>query len=130
MLRYSLQTIIQEDGIEATLIRQTETTDTTGAVTAVSEQEYTIYMSINDILRDDRQIHDMGLAVPGSAKIFLFHEYPDSITGNGVVSVQVGDMIKDDEDQYWRVETISGEREMEGSEIFKSEIIKKVEMDQ
>ena len=94
--RTDIQNIITDQGIEATLIRQTETTDSVGAVTAVSEAEYTIYMSIQDILREDRQIHDMGIAFPGSAKVFLFHEYLDSITGNGDVSVQVGDMIKDD----------------------------------
>ena len=87
-------------------------------------------MSIQDIIREDRQLRDMGLAFPGAAKIFLFHEYPDSITGNGIVSVQVGDMIKDDEEKYWRVETIQGEREMEGSEIFKSAIIKRIDLDQ
>ena len=128
--RADIQSIITDQGIEATLIRQTETTDTTGAVTAVSEEEYAIYMAIQDILREDRQIHDMGLAFPGAAKVFLFQEYPDSITGNGVVSVQVGDMIKDDEEVYWRVETIKGEREMEGGEVFKSAIIKKVDLDQ
>jgi len=128
--RTDIQAIITEEGIEATLIRQTETKDTTGAVTAVSEASYAIYMSIQDILREDRQLRDMGSAFTGEARIFLFHEYPDSITGNGVVSAQVGDVIKDDDEEYWRIETINGEREMDGSEIFKSAIIKKLELDQ
>jgi len=128
--RADIQAIITDQGISATLIRQTETTDIVGGVTAVSEQEYTIYMSIQDILREDRQIHDMGLAFPGEAKVFLFHEYPDSITGNGDVVVQVGDMIKDDEDKYWRVEKINAERDMNGGEIFKSAIIKRIDLDQ
>jgi len=128
--RTDVQTIITAEGISATLIRQTETTDTTGAVTGVTDASYTIYMSIQDIIREDRQLRDMGSAFPGQAKIFLFYEYPDSITGNGVVSAQAGDMIKDDEDKYWRIETIQAEHEMDGSEIFKSALIKRVDLEQ
>jgi len=39
-------------------------------------------------------------------------------------------MIKDDEDKYWRIETIQAEHEMDGSEIFKSALIKRVDLEQ
>ena len=129
-VRTDVQSIIQEQGIIATLIRQTGSIDEMGGVTAVSEEEYTIYMAAQDILRSDRQIRDMGVAIPGTERVFMFHSYPDSITGNGVLVPQVGDLIKDDEDINWRVEEITAEHEMDGSEIFKSVIIKKVDLNQ
>ena len=128
--RDDIEAIITNEGIEATLIRQTETTDGVGGVTAVSEEEYTIYMAIQDTIREDRKISDMGLAVPGIAKVFMFYEYPDSITGNGDVTAQTGDMIKDDDDKYWRIEQVNGEREMEGGEVFKSATIRRIGLDQ
>jgi hypothetical protein len=127
-IKSDIQDIIQDEGITATLIRQTETTKGMGDVSAVSEQEYTIYIAAQDIIRSDRQIHEMGLTLPGTERVFMFHEYPDSITGNGTLIPQTGDLIKDDEDVYWRIEEITAEREMEGSEIFKSALIKKVDL--
>jgi len=46
--------------------RQTDTTDGMGKVTAVSDSSFVIYAYITDITKKDRQIHDMGLAVPGN----------------------------------------------------------------
>jgi hypothetical protein len=129
-IRSDLQAIIQDEGVEATLIRQTTTTDNQGGVTAVSEEEYEIYMVSQGILRSDRQIHNMGLALPGTERVFLFHSYPNSITGNGTLIPRVGDLIKDDEEIYWRIEEITAEHEMNGSEIFKSVLIKKVDLTQ
>jgi len=128
--REDVQSIITEHGISATLIRQAETTASMGDVTNVSETEYDIYVMIQDITKKDRQIHEMGLAVPGNSKAFFFHEYPDSITSNGDVTVQAGDMIKDSDDKYWRVEQIVAERKAQGYEIFRTAIIKKIDLNQ
>jgi sulfur relay (sulfurtransferase) DsrC/TusE family protein len=129
-IKSDIQSIIQTEGISATLIRQTETIKPMGDTSAVSEEEYSIYIATQDILRSDRQMRDMGLALPGTERVFMFHEYPNSITGNGTLIPQTGDLIKDDEDIYWRIEEITAEREMEGSEIFKSALIKKVDLTQ
>jgi len=128
--REDIQKIIIEHGIEADLIRQTETTETMGDVTAVSETTYHIFLIIQDIVKKDRQIHEMGLAIPGNSKAFFFYEYPATITGETSLIVQVGDMIKDKDDYYWRIEQILGERKMEGSEIFRSAVIKKIDLNQ
>ncbi|MEK0335810.1 MAG: hypothetical protein QQN41_00035 [Nitrosopumilus sp.] len=129
-MRADIQSIITDQGISATLIRQTETTATMGDVTDVSEAEYAIYVLIQDITKKDRQIHEMGLAVPGNSKAFFFHEYLDAMTGNGDVTVKAGDMLKDGDDKYWRIEQIVAERKSQGKEIFRTAIIKKIDLDQ
>lgn len=128
--RDDVQDIITSNGYQATLIRQTETTDSMGGVTAVSEAEYAIWTLIQDITRKDRQIHSMGLAVPGNSKCFLFHEYPDSITGNGDIKVEAGDIIVYRDSKRWRVEQIIAQRNADNNEIFRVGIIKKIDLDE
>ena len=129
--REDIQKIIIEQGIPATLIRQTESVATMGDVTDVSEEEYNIFVSIQDITKKDRQIHEMGLAVPGNSKAFFFHEYPSTITGTGTtLKVQTGDIIKDRDDKRWRIEQIIAERKMESLEVFRCAVIRKIDLDQ
>jgi len=129
IMRTDVEDIIQTQGIAATLIRQTEITATMGDVTNVTEEEYDIYVLIQDITKKDRQIHEMGLAVPGNSKAFFFWKYLDAMTGNGDVVVQVGDMIEDTDSKQWRVEQITGERKAYANEIFKVAVIKKIDLD-
>lgn len=126
--RTDFQDIITEHGTSATLIRQSETTGSMGDVSAVTDTNYNIVLSIQDITKKDRQIHEMGLAVPGNSKAFFYHEYPNSITGNGTVSVQVGDIILDEDSKRWRVEQIIGERHMLSYEIFRLGVIKNINL--
>ena len=128
--RTDVQNIIIEHGISATLIRQDETTESMGDVTDVSETEYNIFVNIQDIVKKDRQIHEMGLAIPGNSKAFFFHEYPATITGSTTLKVQTGDIIQDTDGKQWRVEQILGERKMEACEIFRAAVIKKIDLDQ
>jgi len=128
--RSDVQTIIKNEGITATLIRQTEIRGNMGETNVITEENYSIYLVMNDILRNDRQIHNMGLSIPGESKAILFHEYPDSITGNGIISVEVGDIIQDDEVKKWRVEQILRELNMNGGEIFRTAILKRIDLDQ
>lgn len=128
IMRDDIQGIIIDHGSDITLIRQTETKDSVGGVTAVSEEEYTIWTLIQDITRKDRQIHEMGLAIPGNSKAFFFHEYPDDITGNGIISVEVGNIIKDTNNNKWRVEEIISQKQADNNEIFRTGIIKNIEL--
>ena len=128
-MRIDVQGIIQTHGVSAILKRQTETTDTMGGVTTVSTENYNIYVLVQDITKNDRLIHEMGLAIEGNSKAFFFHQYSDSITGNGDMSVQVGDIIEDAEDQHWRVEQIIAERKSQANEIFRTAIIKRIDLD-
>lgn len=128
-MRTDVQSIILENGIPATLTRQTETINTMGDVTAISEASYTIFILIQDITKKDRKIHEMGLAISGNSKAFCFHEYPATITGSTAVKVQTGDIIYDTE-FYWRVEQVIAEKKAEAKEIFRTIIIKKIDLSQ
>ena len=129
--RTDIQTIIRDQGITAVLIRQTETTDTMGGVSDVSEKQYNIYALIQDITHKDRQIHEMGLAIPGNAKGFFYHEYSEDITKAGEsVVVKAGDIIQDSDYKQWRVEQIVAERKFEGQEVFRTAVLKKIDLNQ
>ena len=128
--RIDVQNIILEHGQTGTLIRPSETIDSVGGVTAVSETNYIIITMIQDITKKDRKMHEMGLAVPGNMKAFFYHEYPNSITGNGTVSVQVGDIYKETSGKKWRVETILGERYMDENEIFRVGVLKNINLEE
>lgn len=127
-VRDDFQEIVIEHGVNAYLKRPNETTDSMGGVSAVTEEEYKIFTSIQDITNKDRQIISMGLANPGSAKAFFFHEYPDSVTENGQMIVQTGDIIVHDEKE-WRVEQLLGKKRFQGEIIFISAIIKRIDLD-
>jgi len=129
IMRADVQDIIIDHGSELTLIRQTETVASMGDTTEVSEEEWNIWTLIQDITKKDRKIHEMGLAVPGNSKAFFFHEYPDSITNNGTVSVQAGDIIKDSDDRRWRVEIILAQRQGDNDEVFRT-VSKKLTIEQ
>lgn len=128
--RDDVEAIITENGYVCTLTRQTETTDSMGSVTSISEETYSIWALIQDITRKDRQIHEMGLAVPGNSKAFCFWEYPDSITGNGSIQVEVGDIIEYKDSKVWRVEQIISQHQADNNEIFRTAIIKKIDLDE
>lgn len=129
-LRTDFQSIIVDNGQTGTLIRQAETTDSVGGVVGIIETEYTIITILEDITKKDRQIHEMGLAVTGNIKAYFYHEYPNSITGNGIVSVQVGDIYKESSGKVWRVEAILGEKYMDEKEIFRTAILKNIGLDE
>jgi hypothetical protein len=129
-MRNDLQDIILEHGLSATLIRQTETTNSMGDVSAVSEENYLITFMMQDISKKDRNIHEMGLAIPGNSKGFFYHLYPNAITGNGDLIVQVGDIIQLSDGRQWRIEEIISEHNAQANEIFRTGIIKKIDLDQ
>jgi len=128
--RDDIQDIITSNGYAATMIRQTRTTDGLGGVTAVTDAEYAIWVLIQDITRKDREISDMGLAVPGNSKAYFYHEYLDVMTENGDIKIEVGDIIKYQDSKYWRVEQILAQRSADNAEIFRVGIIKKIDLDE
>lgn len=127
--REDIQEIIMQNGIQAVVNRQTANTESMGDTGSVTEARYNIYLMIQDITRKDRQIHEMGLAVTGNVKAFVFHEYPDSITGNGVFDLWTGDIITDEYDKEWRVEQIISEHKMDAGEVFRTAVLKRIDLD-
>lgn len=127
-VRDDFQEIVLEHGINATLKRQTETTDSNGGVTEISEEYYNLFVMVQDITNKDRQLHDMGVIQTGSSKVFFFHEYPDSVTDNGDLTVQTGDILTIDDTEYI-IDQLLSKRTFQGEVIFIPTIIKKVDLD-
>jgi hypothetical protein len=129
-VRTDIQGMISEHGQSGVLSRQTETTDSMGHVTATTEETYNIVTLINDITKKDRTIHEMGLAIKGNVKAFFYEEYPDSITGNGVISVQAGDEFTGTDGKKWKIEQILGERYFGSREIFRVGVLRSINLEQ
>jgi len=129
-MRTDIQNIIKTHGMQAELVRPTENTGSMGDTKDVGVAGYTIFFIMQAITKKDRQIHEMGLAIPGNVKGFFYHEYPDSITGNGTLTIRAGDKIKDKDNKWWRIEQIVGGRKAKSKEIFRTAVLKKIDLDQ
>ncbi len=129
-MRIDIQSIIKTHGMQGHLVRPTEDTASMGDTKAVGVAGYTIFFIMQDVSKKDRKIHEMGLAIPGNVKAFFYHEYPDSITGNGTLIVRAGDKILDKNNKMWRIEQIVGGRKAKSKEIFRTAVLKKIDLDQ
>ena len=128
--RNDFQAIVLDNGTTATLKRETTTEGPMGETKSHSTDNYSIVYMKQDINHKDRQIHEMGLAVPGNSKAFFYHQYLAAMTGNGDMVVHVGDIIEDATGNQYRIEQIIGDRYMTGEEIFKVGIIRRINLDE
>lgn len=129
-MRLDFQGIIKTHGMQGQLIDQTENISSMGGTKAIGEKGYTIFFIMQGITKKDRQIHEMGLAIKGNVKGFFYNEYPATITGNGTLIVQAGDMILDKNNNWWRIEQIVGGRKAKSKEIFRTAVLKKIGLTQ
>ena len=129
-MRTDIQNIIKTHGQQAELVRPVPSTDTMGQTKSVGETGYTIFFIMQDITKKDRQIHEMGLAIPGNVKGFFYNEYPESITGNGTLTIKPGDKIKDRNGFLWRIEQLIAGRKSQTKEIFRVAVLKKIDLNQ
>ena len=129
-MRTDIQNIIKTHGQQAELVRPVPSTDTMGQTTSVGVTGYTIFFIMQDITKKDRKIHEMGLAIPGNVKGFFYNEYPAIITGNGTLTVKAGDKIKDRNGFWWRIEQLVGARKSLTKEIFRTAVLKKIDLTQ
>ena len=116
-----------EIGAGFSVTRQTTTEDTTGKTTAVSDSSFNIYAYIVDITKKDRQVHEMGLAVPGNRILYLKPVY--TITSAGVDTeyvVKEGDIFTDRNDYSWKVITIIHEPYISGTQIYKKVVVQNI----
>lgn len=122
-----INNILLEIGDVFFVLRPDETTDSYGKVTGITNTEYRIYARIDDINKKDREIHDMGLAVKGNRKMYVKQYYP--IVSGGVTTnyeVKEGDILKDRNDNQWRVIAIAAERYVESKMIFKVIVVQNI----
>ena len=121
--------ILLENGDVFFIVRETDTKDSMGTISDISSEELRIYAIIQDISKKDRKIHEMGLAVEGNRKMFVKHKY--TLTSGGVETdhvVKEGDVLKDRNDNYWRITNIVSEPYLESSQIFKTCIVQSIEL--
>ncbi len=112
--------IIDEVGGTFNVIRQTDTDDSMGTISDVSESSFEIVGYIMDIDKKNRQVHDMGLAVPGNRIIYLKTTYNDSDV------VKEGDILVDRNDLKWRIVKIIHEPYLNLTQIYKKAVIKSI----
>ena len=129
-MRLDIQKIIKTHGMQANLIRESENIGSMGDTKYAGQKGYTIFFIMQDITKKDRQIHEMGLAIPGNVKGFFYDEYPRDITGHKDLIVQAGDMIRDKNNFWWRIEQIVGGRKAKSKEIFRTAVLKKIGLTQ
>jgi len=99
------------------LIKVTDTLDTMGAKTAVSESSTSIQGIMQKITEKDRDIREMGLAVSGNVKFFV----------SGSVDLNEGDIIEEPTtNKRWRVEAIIGHKQVGSNAIFISSVLKNI----
>jgi len=127
--RADFQNILNEHGIIGTLTRTVDAHDTMGGMTSQTTSSYNIIFMMQNITMKDREIIEMGLAVSGNTKAYFYYSYPDSITGNGTLAIQVGDVIATADTKKWKVEQILNLRVVQGYEAFRTGILKRIDLD-
>lgn len=122
-----LKNIILEQGDVFNIIQQSDVVDGQGKVIDVSETEVFIFGYMTDITKRDRQIADLGLAVSGNRILYVFPEY--SITSGDEVEiyeVKEGDILKDRNNEKWRVIQIVHEPYINDTKIYKKAIVRNI----
>ncbi len=123
--------IIDANGESATLKRKTTITGTMGEVVSETNQDYTINWYRQDITNKDRNIHEMGLAIPGNIKVFFYPWYTEDITGvAGTMTPQTGDIIEDDAGKQWRMEQIVSQPLADNQIIYILAICKSINLEE
>ena len=120
-------TIILDHGDVFHIVKQTTTEDGMGTISAVSETDYRIYGMLFDISKRDREVHEMGLAVPGNRILYIKPVY--TITSGGVDStheVVEGDILKDRNNEKWRVVKVVHEPYIQDTKIYKKCIVQNI----
>lgn len=123
--------IIHDNGESATLKRKTTVTGTMGEVVSETNQDYTINWLKQDITNKDRVIHEMGLAILGNIKAFLYPWYTEDITGvSGTLIPQTGDIIEDDDGKLWRIEQIVDRPLADNQIIYIQAVCKSIQLEE
>ena len=112
--------IIETHGKDYTITRVTETVDTMGTVSGTSEATFTIRGIIQNISVKDREVHEMGLAVPGNSKFYVKVENDDGD------EVKEGDIVTGNWGVQWKVTNIVKQPYVNETEVFRSCIIKNI----
>lgn len=106
----------------ASLTRDTDTNDTEGVITSVSESSSDIRVKFQPITEQDRKLVGRGVSVEGLMTVYAFKNY-----GTSELSVNVGDKITRDnfDSSVWIVEQIIGRETIKGVEVFRKCLVRR-----
>jgi len=129
--------ILLEAGDVYYFSRQVTTEDGLGNVITITPTNYRAFGMFQDITIKDRQLHDMGLAVPGNRKFYFMPSY--KLTSGGVEStyeIKEGDIITDTKlftglgsTGQFRVVKILKQGYLPSNEIYRVAIVKNINLD-
>ena len=122
-----LKAIIIENGDGFSVNTQTNTVDGMGNVKNIVKSTFILFGYLMDITKKDRQVNDMGLAVPGNRILYLAPKY-DTVSG-GVTTeyvVKEDDLLVDRNGYKWRVVKIIHEPYWNDTQIYKKLVVKSV----
>lgn len=109
--------IIDDHGREYTIIRQTDTVDNMGRVTATSESSNTVNGFIRDISKKDRQNASFGLAVPGDRTFYIAEE-------SNSFEIKEGDLVVDENTYRWKIVSLLKEPYICNNQVYKRAVIR------
>lgn len=112
------QVMLDDIGRSFTHITAAETSDGMGGKITRDETETAITGLMIGITEKDREIRELGLAIPGNVKFLV----------KGDVSLNEGDVIKDSS-KRWRVVQILGDRKSGSTLIFVSAVLRNTGLD-
>lgn len=115
--------IIDEVGSTYSILTEVITIGSMGSVTNITQSEFSITAYIMDITKKDRQIHEMGLAVPGNRTIYFKTEYADSNV------VKEDDILVDTASKQWRIVKILDEPYISATQIYKKAVVKSINLE-
>ena len=119
--------VLLEIGAGFNVTRQTTTEDATGKTISILPSTFNIYAYITDINKKDRQVHEMGLAVPGNRILYLKPTYKTTSAGvDTEYVVKEGDIFTDRNGYDWKVINIIHEPYISGTQIYKKCVVKSI----
>ena len=124
-------TIEEEIGSVYTLVRFEDIFDDMGTIISSDKDVDVIFPGIiQDITSKDRKLHEIGLVVPGSRKLFSRPSF--GVTSGGVTvnyTLKEGDIFKDNKGVQWRIVKIPKEWDVSENQVYRIHIIEKINLE-
>jgi len=104
----------------------TSTKDTMGRKKTIIEGDHDIYVLFQAISDKDRNIHEMGLAVTGNRKVYMWPEYD---WGSETLVPKEGDYLKDRDGRKWRIEAILDHRKAGHKSVYIKAVVRNMDLE-
>lgn len=124
--------IESEVGDVYTMLQSSVELDSMGTLKDVDDGDEILFPGIiQPITKKDREIHEMGLAVPGNSKLFTRPKFTVTCAGTDIDYIlNAGDIFIDKKGIKWRVEKTPKEWIVSRNEVYNIHIIKNIGLKQ